>query len=517
MANPTADDFRAAARKAYQAGDVATARKLIKRAKAAESPRRSPQETWAAAKRGQLQASPDSIKRAQLADDVATAKMGIPSTPRGEARAVVDDRPNVGARAVRSQGFPVLGEWADEIAGAGEFLLGGNYDQGRNRFNETAKASMGAAPLTGGLQKTGGALYNAGRGFVQGGVSGGVDAAASAAGRAEPGERLEAARDNFMNGALVGASFSGALNLGLGALGKGVKRAISKSAVRPTRESLQEAKDVAYRAVDDSGYRFSVSQYDEMVDGIEGQMANPRSSYVKGDWKTEQALRMLRENRGDLTLSELDDLRKRIWKRWKSAAEDEQDMLLRMVQSIDGLIESADGADATIRAARAAHSRLKKFELLEDAFTKATDKTSSTGSGGNIFNKFKQAVENVINTPSKSRFFSQAEIDRMRNFVRGDLGEEAMRRIGKLSPNGNGLMQALNIGAIAADPAFAGVTAAATGAKYAADRKVQRGAEQIMDFIGTGQIPVEPGVRVPSQVGVAGGLAAEGMRGLLSD
>ena len=77
----------------------------------------------------------------------------------------------------------------------------------------------------------------------------------------------------------------------------------------------------------------------------------------------------------------------------------------------------------------------------------------------------------------------------MDNFVRGDIGENVLRRIGKLSPNGNGLMQALNLAAVAVDPTAIAGSAAATFAKDAADRSAMRGADSLQDMVATGQAP----------------------------
>ena len=64
-----------------------------------------------------------------------------------------------------------------------------------------------------------------------------------------------------------------------------------------------------------------------------------------------------------------------------------------------------------------------------------------------------------------------------------------MRLIGKLSPTGNGLMQALNIAAIASNPAFVGGTIAGFSAKAASDRMTKASIDKIRDFIMSGVDP----------------------------
>ena len=71
----------------------------------------------------------------------------------------------------------------------------------------------------------------------------------------------------------------------------------------------------------------------------------------------------------------------------------------------------------------------------------------------------------------------------MEKFVNGETGQDTLRLIGKLSPSGNGLMTALNIGAIATNPAMAAVTVAGAAAKSASDRGVLKQKEALENII----------------------------------
>lgn len=111
-----------------------------------------------------------------------------------------------------------------------------------------------------------------------------------------------------------------------------------------------------------------------------------------------------------------------------------------------------------------------------------------------MLNKYRQAVEKIINNEKKARFFSQEEIDLMREFVRGTSGENAKRLIGKLSPSGNGLMMALHVvGGMASNGATLPLMAAGAAAKSSADRGALRGADMIQDVVsGFSQAPKAP-------------------------
>ena len=89
----------------------------------------------------------------------------------------------------------------------------------------------------------------------------------------------------------------------------------------------------------------------------------------------------------------------------------------------------------------------------------------------------------------KTQFFQDYEIKMMQQFVQGKMSDNTLRLIGKMSPTGNGLMQALNVGAIAYNPAMAGVSLAGAGAKGLSDAKTLRQAEQIRNTLATGLAP----------------------------
>jgi hypothetical protein len=147
--------------------------------------------------------------------------------------------------------------------------------------------------------------------------------------------------------------------------------------------------------------------------------------------------------------------------------------------------------------------------LLDEAFTKAERQTASTGSGGNTLNKYRQAVTQILSNPNKAKWFNDQEKAQMDAFISGGWGESVMRRIGKLSPSGNGLMLALNIGAIAADPTMMLVTAAGAGSKAVSDAMSMGGASGLQDAVARGaqatKVPYLPGTGPVSAVAATEG------------
>lgn len=505
----TYEDLMNAARKAHEAGNADHARRFLELARDVKSGD-GMRDRIEAAKSGTLQADPANLQAAQKADDIATAQMGMPSTPEAEAYNVVQQHPMAGYRAVRDKAMPFVGEWTDEIAGATTFGADPQHAQQRNQhvvsqfeqqhpgWSRVAKAqgtiegaiaSVGAPAARGAgmIANLAGKVPSWARAGAAGAVAGATEMASSAAGSAESGERFDAAKEAAPTGALIGAAAGVGLDLAVKGLSTGVQRLINRSVERPTVQTLRAAKNAAYKAVDNAGDRFTQQE-------VQGAVANFQkilddADFVPGvgskvdNWL--MRLGRMSERQDGVSLSRLDDIRSNIFKAYRAAPDEVE--LLDAIGVIDDLIESKASTSQLLRVARDANSRYMKAELFESAFDKATRQTAGSGSGGNIFNKYIQAVNSIIDNPKKARWFTPDEMQAMRDFVEINPSQEFLRRIGKLSPNGNGLMQALNVAAAAADPKFLALSAASTAAKNTADRGMQRNADDLYTLMATGQ------------------------------
>ena len=302
-----------------------------------------------------------------------------------------------------------------------------------------------------------------------------------------------------MIGGVTGGGVKKAIDIGTPAF----QRLFNKSVERPTVENLRAARSAAYKAVDDAGEVFGAGEMQALFNNVKTAITDS-GSYVPGvDKQTGAVLNLLQANsKRPLTIGQLDKLRQGLWSRY-NAANGGEPLILDAIEAIDDMIVNRGSTSELMSAARLAHSRFKKVELLENAFIKARDQTASTGSGGNVLNKYRQAVTSIINNPKQAKWFKPEEIETMRNFVRGSFTENQLRRLGKLSPSGNGLMMALNLGAAAYNPAMLAGTAAGAAAKEGADNFGERGAQALLNMA-AGQAPRAP-ITVPGAVGGAAG------------
>lgn len=293
-----------------------------------------------------------------------------------------------------------------------------------------------------------------------------------------------------MAGALFGATASKTLDT-LTTVPQRVKTLFNRSEQRPSTGLLKATKNAAYRAVDDSGETFSSDD----LTGLYLQVSDlfEAKNYVEEVDDASRAVLRTIERRAEkptTTLSQLDGVRQSLWKRYSRASD--QPQILDAIWSIDELIATRADASELMSVARAANSRFAKAQLLENAFTKAERQTASTGSGGNILNKYRQAVTSILSDDKKNRFFTQEEIDLMDRFVRGDFKENMLRKLGKLSPDGNGLMLTLHVvGGMASSGATLPAAAVGSVAKRRADRAVEKGAENLLDVV-SGFRPANP-------------------------
>ena len=257
-----------------------------------------------------------------------------------------------------------------------------------------------------------------------------------------------------------------------------------QSSTRPTIEALKQEKDEAYRLVSRNSDGFSTDEVDNLI-----QTAT-RSAFEKGffpqtDATTQKALDLIGQFKGKtIFMDDLDKVRRRLGKLYKQA--NDEVAILSIIKSIDDTVASKADTNSLVNAARAANSKYSKSLLLETAFEKSRFQTSSTGSGGNLVNKYRQALTSIITNPKKSVFFSSDEKEAMKKIIEGNVGSNTLRLIGKLSPGGNGLMTALNVGAIVHNPALLGVTITAGAAKSLSEKQIIKATEKLRDLVAAG-------------------------------
>lgn len=339
------------------------------------------------------------------------------------------------------------------------------------------------------------ALASRGVNMLRGATTAATTAAAyGLSDRGTPMERVERAKE---------AAFS-PVTLSLGAAG-GALVPTAKGAAKPVAPSLDElksAKNAAYDAVDQSGVRYKPEAFDEMVDGIAVTAKEARINPMIHP-KAAAMLDTMQGLKGQSpSLTELDQLRQVIRRDVASASDDAEKFFgTQMIRQLDDFIDAADAtkvasgsaedAAGMITNARDLNTRVRKIGSVNDAVESARLRAGSTGSGGNVDNATRQNLRRVL---EDTRNLTPDERAALETIVMGSPGQNFLRQVGKLSPQGNGLMTALSIGGAAANPLLAIPTAAGAVSKVGADAITQKRVADLINLIAMGGSRSDPAV-----------------------
>lgn len=266
-------------------------------------------------------------------------------------------------------------------------------------------------------------------------------------------------------------------------------------AQRMTAEALPAAKTAAYQAAENAGVRYAPSAVDDLVDGISAEMKAANISPTRHP-KASSMLSDIEAMRGSSpTLTELDQLRQVIRRDVANARDPAEAFFGRkMIQNLDEFIGAAgpgqvvagnpERAANAITEARDLNTRLRKVEAVQDAVETAKLRAGSTGSGGNVDNALRQNLRRVL---EGSRNLTADEKASLESIVLGGKGQNLLRLIGKLSPSGNGLMAALNLGAAGFGGPLGMVPGAAgMASKLAADSMTLGKIARLIDLMAAG-------------------------------
>ena len=266
-----------------------------------------------------------------------------------------------------------------------------------------------------------------------------------------------------------------------------------QNAKAPTVESLRKQRDLAYQQADEVETLFGVNDYERFIQraskNIEDMGYDPDV-----DKQVAAAIKALTKKQGQvMSLKEMDKVRQGLWTRYNNGSPGEKRIIRDIIDELDNTIETQlnVGQNSALEAARLSHKQFKKAELIDEAFRRAERQAAATGSGGNVENLYRQAVTRILNNEKNRRFFTQPEIDAMEKFIKGDFTQNIARLFGKLSPSGNGLMMALNIGAVATDPTFVLATMAGASSKAFADSRIKNEAQKIIEMMGKGVLQTQ--------------------------
>lgn len=273
----------------------------------------------------------------------------------------------------------------------------------------------------------------------------------------------------------------------------------------PTRDQIKGASQAAYKMADDAGVVVAPQAIQRTAQKLI-QDATNAGFLPKIHPKVNAALEQIVEASGTaLPLDRLELSRRVLGSAAKSMEPDERRIASQLIDKFDSEIEnlgiddilSGDLGAATeaLTQARSLWSRNRKAEMIEEAVTKADRRSASTGSGGNTDNAIRQNIRAILDNPKKVRGFTPDERAALEKVVRGGPVQNALRLVGKLSPQGSGLMAALGIGGAAINPMLAVPALAGALAKPTATALTHKNVDLASALVRSGgrrkNVPVE--------------------------
>lgn len=298
------------------------------------------------------------------------------------------------------------------------------------------------------------------------------------------------------------------VTLGMGAVAGSLATTGSTTAGAPSLDDLVAQKDAAYQDPALKGVRYTPQAFK----GLTEDMANAvdEAGFHAGLHPKTAAMleRIGVSDRGvggySPTPAELDQLRQQIGRDVASSKDPgEQRMGVVMRGVLDRFMQNADpgqmvgGADPgqaaqVLSTARDLNTRIMKLRSLDGLDQAAEDRAAVTGSGGNINNTTRQ---NVLRFKNNTGNLTPAEQAAAQTVIDGTPTGNALRLVGKLSPEGNGLASLAHVGSITAElgtghspVAMTQAGVALTGAisKRVSDAMTSRNVQALRDLIASG-------------------------------
>lgn len=288
-------------------------------------------------------------------------------------------------------------------------------------------------------------------------------------------------------------------------------RLVQKAPQIPSKADLKAASQSAYDAADQAGLIVNRQGISNIASDIKTTLAN-EAYHPKNQPKLANFLGELERlqvgnaaggvNNIGVTLRGLDTTRKMLRAARASADPEEKRMAAIATEKFDDYLQrlspseiSAGDKGAAVKAlneARSLWSSYRKADLIDEAVANAQLAAGGSGSGGNIENAMRQALKGILKDKRKSAAFSDAEKAQMASVVTGTKGQNTLRLLGKLSPEGNGLMLAMHAigGAATGGQSFA-LAGLGYGAKALADRGTRKSIEQLDKMIRARGAPIK--------------------------
>lgn len=207
----------------------------------------------------------------------------------------------------------------------------------------------------------------------------------------------------------------------------------------PDIDQLKTTARAIYKEIDDTGAVIKEKAFTSLSEKITSEL---NKSGLDPDItpKASKALQRFQALEGkQVTVTELDTLRKVAQNAAKSIEPAEASLGVRMINTIDDFMDKSgpnllrvdpskdvSGIGKKYKIARDLWGRARKSELLQESFEKARNQASGFENGVRV------QFRSILNNKKKRKFFNKQEIDAMTSVVRGGKAENFAKLVGRL-------------------------------------------------------------------------------------
>ena len=307
----------------------------------------------------------------------------------------------------------------------------------------------------------------------------------------EAGERTVKALGGDENAQRI----AGMVGAGAGGLATGLRMGPAPAKLpRADLDAMKIANRAAWKAVDESGYRFPQRDVKATADAISGLVNEAGPELYSEAAKVAKQVQSLAA-RGNLTPAQANRLRSQVSEKLMSPGSTEVSVGKEILGHLNALIDSGDVP--TLVAAREGYKRIKKLDELTARINDAELARESAGTGGNgnaLRQQFKPLVKQKGNQQLKGA--TADEKAAIRQIATGTPVQNALRLATAFDPTA-GKLQALLYGALGT--ATLGKTLALAPIGFAARKGEQAiesaNVQKLLDLVAAGGVkPKAPGV-----------------------
>lgn len=296
--------------------------------------------------------------------------------------------------------------------------------------------------------------------------------------------------------------------------------AVAREAAVPTTAALKASSKAAYNQAEAANLVVSQNAMGRMADELATALKNSGFDRQLHPGAAAALDRITGATSADITFQDLEILHRIANGAKKSNVTnpdqariagiitDKLDDFMDNLMTSDVVSGNAQQAAEQVKIARSLWARARKAEHIEEALDAAGLNASATWSGGNIENNIRQQFKRLLTNKSISKKWTADEAKLIRGVVAGAPMRNVARLIGKLSPEGSGLMMMMQIGGLGLSGGGSlPLPLMGMAAKRFADAATRKAAMRTLEKVqgGTAEVPFQ--LRQPS-VGLGAGLTS---------